>query len=74
VSSVPASEAPLVLAWLSAAGVTRGALFPGLAGVAEEFDESFEIPGLPVGAGGHTHETIGVWDRINAAFREQDGA
>jgi len=66
---VAASEAANVLALLAAAGITRGALHPGLSGVAAEFRDEDLIPRRASRAGGHTLETIGLWDRIHDAAK-----
>jgi hypothetical protein len=68
---VSASEAANVLSLLAVAGITRGALHPGLAGVAAEFRDEDLIPRRVSSAGGHTLETIGLWDRIREAAKSR---
>ena len=63
------SHAREVLGLLATGGMTRGSLYPGLAGVAQEFEDEQLIPRPRAAPGGDTHETIGLWDRINEAAR-----
>lgn len=64
------SLAKEVLSLLAVAGVTRGALHPGLAGAAEEFKDEQLFPQARVSAGGHTREMVGIWDRIHEAINK----
>lgn len=68
---VAASEAANVLSLLTAAGITRGALHPGLSGVAAEFKDEDLIPRRASRAGAHTLESIGLWDRIHDAAKSR---
>jgi hypothetical protein len=64
------SHAGTVLRLLATAGITHGALHPGLSGAAQEYQDEQWIPPAPPSAGGHTYETIGLWDRINEAAKK----